>query len=302
MESKEEETVTTTATTTLEPDDESFSDFTFDRQRSKFGYINYVGDYIVEKIPNFKYIWPLLEDYTEEGKWHDKLDEDLEFIGTAHYTVLKSLCYILRNKDLIIPHDPDQKYKNVIFHYALIVDCIKQICFHIVRFKHKLDPSIDIPLKKKTKEEFIKLIDTWYKKYNTDFESFKNSGGLVFKTIHNVQSCIKSLNGKKNFTSFNKFKSSKIEPLRNTFIHNPSIDIFWIGKEMLVVKPEFIKSNKIIGTIKYLSRENLIEPKILMDDLFNEATEMLNQVWTAFYDEILWINSHENFENKRVLP
>lgn len=245
----------------------SLETFTFDRQKRLFSYVKMIGCYIDNNVPPFRNIWPLLGAYTEKGQWHPKLDMNLEFIGTAHYTVLKSLCYIIRNKELVIPNDPDQKYKNIIFHYAIINACIKEICTHILMFEKKLDQSLSRQIRQ-----------------SNYIESLKDSVGLP--------------NREDSFCSFNSFKVNTIDPLRNAFIHNPSIDIFWIGRKTYVVKPKYISSHKIIGKISRLGTNNLIKPSLLMDYLFEELTKILPLVWDAIYEEIKLINTHKQFHKK----
>lgn len=280
---------------------DSLDSFTFDHQKTVFAYIKTIGNYIDNNVPNFIEIWPFLGAYTKGGSWNPRLDVDLEFIGIAHYTVLKSLCYIIQNKDSVVPNDPDQKYKNVIFHYALIIDCIKQICFHIIKFQRKLDPSKEFPIKRLNKESFIKNMEKWFcRYYDKKFDTFKASGGLLMNEIHTSDKFISLLNKNGEFDAYNSFKKDKIGPLRNSFIHNPSIDIFWKGNEILVVRPEYIKDNKTIQNINRLPRESLIDPKVLMQELFLEATKMINEVWSAYCTEIKKINSDKNFKNSSL--
>ncbi len=198
--------VTWTATTSLK-ENGRLESFTFDRQKKLFNYIKIIGCYIDKNIPSFRDIWPFLGRYTEEGHWHPKLDINLEFIGTAHYTVLKSLCFIIRNKDMVAPNDPDQRYKNVIFHYAIINDCIKELCCHLLKFEKKLDSTLSRQIRQ-------------------------------LNYIVSLNNSIRLPNNEQQFITFNDFKKNRIDPLRNAFIHNPSIDIFWRGHTMFVVRPE----------------------------------------------------------------
>lgn len=268
--------------------------FTFEHQR-KFQYIKIVSDYVNTNIPTFKDIWPFLGAYTINGHWDPKIDENLEFIGIAHYTVLKSLCYIFQNKDGVKMNDPDQRYKNIIFHYALIIDCIKQISFHIIKFKNKLDSELKLPVNKLSKEEFLGRMGDWFDQfYNDQFESFNKVGGLVMNEIHSVKSHVAQLNINNKLKSFNQF-SSIIGPLRNVFIHNPSIDIFYHREKPFVVKPKYIKTSRSIQSIPELNIQDIIDPKILMEQLFLQSTKMLTDVWTVFKTEIEMINTHENF-------
>jgi len=274
------------------------STFTFEKQR-KFDYIKIICDHIDTNIPKFTDIWPLLGAYTINNSWDLRIDEDLEFIGITHYTILKSLSYIYQNKDSVGMNDPSQKFKNIIFHYALIIDCIKQISFHIIKFKVKLKPEIKLPIKRLSRSSFLKEMEDWYDQYYNDrFDNFLKNGGIIMKEFHSAKDYISILNRNKEFKSYYKF-NEVINPYRNVFVHNPSIDIFNRGGKPFVVKSGYIKSNKTIQSINRLKRHDLINPKELMDDLFLKATKMLSDVWNVFYCELEIINTDPNFLLKR---
>jgi len=254
------------------------SDFTFDNQRSKFRYIDAIGDFIIDRIPKLAEIWPLLGKYTLDGAWNPKLDEHLEFVGIAHYNLLKSLCYIIRNKDFVDINDPDQKYKNVIFHYAILTDCIIIMHYHILKFHKKLD-----------------LSDSYSVKMLENSVAKDDAGNFKYGPVNDFY-------GEKftKFDAFYKFRDY-IYPIRNAFIHNPSIDVFYRIysngiRERLVVKPEFIRDNKSIQSISKLDRDALIELKQFMNDTFNLAIDMLSDVWEIMYEHVVEINAHPKFD------
>jgi hypothetical protein len=272
--------------------------FTFDKQK-KFGYIEIIFKHIEDNIQSFAEVWPFLGAYTFNGAWDPNIDEDLEFIGITHYTILKSFSYVFQNKDSVSMNDPSQRFKNIIFHYALIIDCIKQISFHILKFKNKLNPESQPLIPRLRKESFLKRMDKWYDDYYNDrFESFLNSGGIIMNEIHSSKNFLSSISKGRNFRSYHKFNEI-ITPYRNVFIHNPSIDIFHRGRDPFVVSSKYIKNSRTIQSISKLERKDLINPKVLMDELFNKSTRMLSDVWTTFSCELETINTDPNFPNQR---
>jgi hypothetical protein len=272
--------------------------FTFDKQK-KFGYIEIIFKHIEDNIPSFAEVWPFLGAYTLNGAWDPNIDEDLEFIGIAHYTILKSFSYVFQNKDSVSMNDPSQRFKNIIFNYALIIDCIKQISFHILKFKSKINPESQPLVQRLTKESFLKQMDRWYDdSYNNRFESFLNSGGIIMTEIHSSKEFLSLISKSRNFKSYHKFNEI-ITPYRNVFIHNPSIDIFHKGRDPFVVNSKYIKNSRTIQSINKLGRKDLINPKVLMDELFNQSTTMLSDVWTTFSYELEKINTDPNFTNHR---
>jgi hypothetical protein len=298
-------TSTTLATaTTVEVLDQNIKcgkleSFTFDKQK-KFGFIEIIYKYVEEKIRPFSEIWPFLGAYTFNGAWDPDIDEDLEFIGIAHYTVLKSFSYVFQNKDSVSMNDPSQRFKNIIFHYALIIDCIKQISFHIIKFQNKLNPGTYNPIQKLSREDFLTMMGNWYDKfYENRFENFQNTGGIVMHEIHSSKSYLSLLSKGRNFKSYNRFNDI-ITPYRNVFIHNPSIDIFHKGRKPMVVRSNYIKNNRTIQNISKLEIENCINPQELMDQLFKQSTKMLSDVWIVFRNELEKINTDLNFPNQRL--
>lgn len=246
--------------------------------------------------------------YTDGNVWYPNLNCNLEIIGIGHYTILKSLCYIIQNKDDICMNDPYQRYKNIVFHYALINDCIKQILFHIYNFKTSLDSNLKLPSKKLSKDEFIEEMKKWYDEYyNRNYTGYLENGSFsiqeLIKNIPNNDKVIKSFNNSGALKKYNKFSKEIIGKLRNVFIHNPSIDVvnkFCVTSKswkFVVVRPYAIKSNRTIQNISNLEWTSLIEPKCFMVELFEEATNMLSDTWSIVFKEIEMINKHPNFHS-----
>lgn len=273
--------------------------FTFEKQK-KFGYIEILYKHVKENISSFVEVWPFLGAYTFNGAWDPNIDEDLEFIGIAHYTVLKSLSYVFQNKDSVSMNDPSQRFKNIIFHYALIIDCIRQISFHILKFKNKLNPSFQPIIQKLSKENFLKQMDKWYEdNYNERFDTFLNSGGIIMHEIHSSKKFLSLISKGGKFKSYHKFNEI-ITPYRNVFIHNPSIDIFHRAGEPYIVSYKYIRSCRTIQSISKLAKKDLIKPKELMDQLFIQSTKMLSDVWRVFLSEIEAINTDPKFPVSRT--
>lgn len=136
--------------------------------------IAYLDEMVVtidEQLPILKVAWENLAPYTLNNRWRPKLDIDLEIIGTGHYTLLKSLNYIRKNKDLVKMNDPEQRFKNIYFHYGLIIDCIKQISRSLLLFKTKLG-VMDFQETKFSFDDILRITENWYK--NNYENSYKN--------------------------------------------------------------------------------------------------------------------------------
>ncbi len=253
-------------------------EFTFETQR-EFHYIDMIGDFVNENLCNFRDIWPWLGAYTKDRAWHPNLNQHLEFIGIAHYTVLKSFCYISSNKESVKINDPDQKYKNILYHYGIINECISKIHYHILSFQtligefpdghsvHMLEKTYKLP-RGKTEEEMIDKVRQYYT-----------------TRYHLIESFI-------NFRTFT-------QPIRNMFTHYPTIDVFYINNKELVVRPEYMQRNSLtIQSINKIRPTHLIDPIILMKDMYTRATNMINNIWEIFLEEIQLINNSPNFSEK----
>lgn len=277
--------------------DGKLDSFTFPLARVKHKYINGIGDYIESKIPSFFDIWPYLGAYTIGGHYDTNLDESLLTIGVGHYTILKSLSYIIKNKGSVCMNDVDQKYKNIILHFAIIIDCIKQISFHILKFKNKLNPDPNYPIKQLTEIELEEKLKKFsYKNYLESFKKYKKYGVSITIPLQPENEFIALLYPPRDrINSYYSFKG-RIDPIRNLYIHNPAIDIYHKkGKGFLVAKNNRSRTIQTILNIPDKESEN---PVVFIEELFMEATKMLADVWAIFYEEIKKINNNSEFKSK----
>ena len=257
-------------------------------------YLNQIYDFVENEIPNLFRIWPLLGDYTINNRWDPKIDADLEAIGTGHYTILKSLNYIYHNKDKVGLNDPKLIYKNIYFHYGLIIDCINQIAFHILRFQIKLGTRKPFIKKMGIIKLVLKTIKWYFNNYLKGFNRIEKQGGFILYKIQPSRDYINILVENKSYKKF----ASLVRPVRNVFIHNPSIDIFKYTPEqdIRVVKLKKLTKNKFLNTIDKLNPNDLEHPTNQMNDIFDKAINMINFLWLDIYKNIENINSNDKFE------
>jgi len=60
-------------------------------------YLDEFIETIEKQLPILKEAWENLDPYTENNRWKNNLDRNLELIGTGHYTLIKSLNYIRKS-------------------------------------------------------------------------------------------------------------------------------------------------------------------------------------------------------------
>jgi len=263
-------------------------------------YIDEMKDTLEEKIPILLESWRNLAQYTSNGRWRKKLDRDLEVIGTGHYTILKSLNFIRRNKEYVKINDPDQKYKNIYYHFGLIIDCIRQISRSILIFEDKLG-IIKFQEKAKTKEEIELQTKGWFDQYyNKLFERLTTYGITISQNIQPENEYISILEPtKNNIKKYNQFRNS-IQQYRNILIHNPSIDIFKRSdlNGVYVVKKEQLKKYRFLNEIDKININDLINPIEQVNQDYEKCLSAVMEVWTVFLVHIKDINSHPDFIEK----
>ena len=66
------------------------------------------------------------------GNWREDTLPNLEEIGMCQYGVLKSINFINKSKLFVIAGDPNQRYKNIYFHFGLIFDIVENMARNIV--------------------------------------------------------------------------------------------------------------------------------------------------------------------------
>ena len=141
----------------------------------------------------------------------------------------------------------------------------------------------------------LKAIAWYYKDYLKGFNRIDSQGGFILYKIQPKQEYINILSKNK---LYNKF-APLIRPIRNVFIHNPSIDIFNYPpvKDIRVVKLKKLPSNKYLNSIDKLNPNDLEYPTAQMNDTFDRAVEMINSLWEDLYKIVEGINTHDKFES-----
>jgi hypothetical protein len=262
-------------------------------------YVDEFLDTVENQLPILKDSWENLDPYTINGRWKRNLDRNLELIGTGHYTLLKSLNYVRKNKDLVHMNDPEQRFRNIYFHFGLIVDCIRQISRSIVLFKNKLG-LLEFSEEKLSADTVTNQILRWYKdNYDSDFDKLENFGITISIPIQPKKEYLSIISTKQETRKYNLFKNN-ILPYRNIHIHNPTVDIFRrpdvVGDH--VVKKEKLKNFRFLNEIDHIERNDLIDPKKMTNEDYVDCLGVIQEIWTIFLRNIKEINTHPNFDQK----
>ena len=276
--------------------------------------IDFVRDvsYLIDQsIPNFKSGWFELGKYMNDDKsrWLKNLNPLFECIGTGHYTILKSLNFIRlsKNKGKVYHNDSEQRFKNIFFHYGVITDCAYQIARCLVIIKSNLG-LIEYSVEKLSLDEIYSKVKSWYGK---DGKNYKDRYADMFKYGLSINVDIQPgrdrffeiLDKNKKFTNdYIKFRES-IQSYRNSYIHNPMIDVFrYNGAEYVIDNKADKKKSIKINDYRYLSqldnldKKYLIKPHELIERNFNLLVKGLDSLWTLYSAEIKVINCNENLD------
>ncbi len=277
----------------------------------KISYIKDVSNIIDSDIPHFSHAWLEIGKYMNKDKsrWLRKLNPLFEGLGTGHYTILKSLNYIRLSKCISNSYmnDSNQRFKNIFFHFGVILDCSHQIARDIVLIKSKLNlieyEESYYPLEK------IKLkLESWY---NSNENGYKRKleelvlYGIPIDYIIQPERDIyfKTLDKEKKYTKeYFKFRNA-VQSYRNAYIHNPMIDVFIHRGVECVIDTNANKSGMIkLNQYRYLSQlddldeKHFIHPQALIERNYRLLLNGLNSLWNLFSNELHVINSSDNLE------
>ncbi len=273
----------------------------------KIGYVHDLVNLIDKSIPNFNYGWLEIGRYMVEDKsrWLSNLNPLLECIGTGHYTILKSLNYIRIAKCISESYlnDPEQRFKNIFFHFGVITDCTNQIARSIVLIESKLKIRSFVE-KRFTEEEIMSTVEKRIgKDYNSRYDKLVKYGTPISVEIQPERDVyLKTLDSTNQYIGDYRIFRQAIQTYRNTYIHNPTIDVFvYNGKECVFntkARKTQISLNdfRFLGQLDGLDEDDFIHPQDLINNNFRQLLIALNSMWDLFGREINKINSDKSLD------
>jgi hypothetical protein len=111
-----------------------------------------------------------VNDFRDQNSdWRYDMLPHFEQIGMSHYNILKSLITINCSKYLMTPGDDFQLFKNVYFHFGLILDLVENIARNIFLTENQIGLREEINelkiAREQIEEEFSKFLSKHYDKY-----------------------------------------------------------------------------------------------------------------------------------------
>jgi len=275
-----------------------------------------IAPLIEEYFPNYEIFYNdfILKFIGKDGNWKIDMHPIFEEIGMADYGVIKSLNYIQRSKKTVRVGDPNQTFKNIYFHFGLVLESLEHMARHILRLKRLLR-KFDLDSKLAMSDKKIcNKIKNWIKKeYKIQLEKFIDTGRPFQLPIRNPYLLKLMIQDTELIRNYNKFSQS-IREYRNIFIHNPSVDIFMV-KEERTIKHFSPKKNKAKKyplwndmRTKYLfKKDDFINPKSLIEEDLLELLKLLNDIWKEYHKHMKEIFQQndiasllENFNREKV--
>ena len=265
------------------------------------------GRHNIEKevAPLIEIAFPEYEDFfdkhliplTEDGHWRNDTLDYLEFIGMASFSVLKSINFINRNIDHIKRGDPDQRFKNIYFHFGLAADSVESLSRNIALTSDFLGiKSID----KNPKEanDLIKSFEKWVqKKYSKSLEDLVKRGRQVVYHLHSIDFLKETISADLN-ADFKTFVKS-LKDYRNFYTHNPGVDIIQISQNQIyVVKRQKISEADSWSNLRLMLRESLddfVNPKEQVTNDLEMFLNYLRKIWVEFDKKMNEIEQHKDF-------
>ena len=243
-----------------------------------------MGELFHDHFPRFEFIRDKylikLTDYPQDPNWRNDTHPDLEHIGMAFYSFLKSLKYIIKNKDKVSVGDPDQTFKNIYFHFGLALESFEEVFRSICTLLQELE-LLNIPEKFKIeKTELIEKFEKWIDSdYERRFESMLKDGRTIVYYPQHGRDFLSILTNKETRTNYIKYRSS-IKNYRNFYIHNPGVDIFIhiYSKKIYVVKKEKVSVAKRWSDLNRLFESH---PEFFchpIDSVQSDLLEMLKHI------------------------
>jgi hypothetical protein len=263
-------------------------------------FVDYICDHFSSYEPfRERFLYPLT-GMPDDPNWRNDTYPELEGIGMATYGILKSLKFILLNKQNVDVGDPQQTFKNIYFHFGLIIDTVEALCRSIAKC---LDYLGMVDIEKRLKIPMCRLVSSFTfwagRKYPGKFKEMIEFGKPIFYYPQHDQSYLALLTNKSERKSYLRY-TEQIKQYRNFYIHNPGVDIFINieTKKRFVAKKDIIQKAKSwvdLRTLFETDRSYFMDPKEMIQDDLNSISHHLDLLWGPLTQTLEEIFTHEDF-------
>lgn len=224
--------------------------------------------------------------------FREEIDPLLEETSMAHYTIFKSLCFILEEKKCF----GNESLRNVYFHFGLIIEMVNLLTWKVYSIKCRvgLENQEFIPALKE--DEAIKEFKLFIKdNYQKQYQDFVGKGRPVVYYLHSRRDVLSKLIKDPNFLRKVKDFFWGINDYRNSFIHTPLPGNLVIHNPLtkkatrFVIKKDKIRQYKLWTDITHsfpVNMDDFIVEEQLVEKDFYKIQEILNEMWSYLIAEI----------------
>ena len=267
-----------------------------------------MAPFIERFFPNYERFYSsfIIQLIGHDGNWKIDMHPILEEIGMCDYAVLKSLNYIRRSKLFVIVGDPNQTFKNIYFHFGLILDAVEHMGRHILRLEQELN-LIDLNSKLRQSEcEIRQQLERWIiNEYQGQFQEFIKTGKPITPSVKKPAIMKLLIHDNNLMRKYNAF-SREIREYRNVFVHNPSVDIVLVKRraEISVALVSPVK-NKVreyplwndIRTKFESHPKDFVDSRSLIENDFHNLLRILNEIWEVYHKRMQGIFQESNIDS-----
>lgn len=261
-------------------------------------------DFICDHFPSYepfrmRFLYPLT-GMPSDPNWRKDTYPELEGIGMSAYSILKSLKFILLNEENVSVGDPQQTFKNIYFHFGLIIDTIEFLCRSISKCLNYLK-IIDVEDRLRiSPDELAANFATWVEtKYPDRFQEMIEYGKPIMYYPQRDNNHLALLTTKAERKEYLKF-TEQIKQYRNFYIHNPGVDIFVNieSQKRFVANKCIIQKARSWADIMILfeeERSSFIDPKEMIKNDLISLSNHIDSLWGPIVLKLEEVYNHDGF-------
>lgn len=255
-----------------------------------------------DKFPNYEVFWSkfivpmscrevLPQGHPRWVQFRKGVDPDLQRIAMSHYTIFRSLLFVLevifRHKEAdvqaVLPFTHSERIDNVYIYLGIIVDMTENLFWNLHRLRFRFGLEKNGPNKKLTRDEILERVRKYLdnpKAYDSDFEEFLKKKKPVAIKLHEIGDSLSLLKDEDLKRKFQNLASG-IRAYRNAVIHNPQMGTVYdqLG-EAWAPKKDVVKKYHLWGDLLYDANPSDFQraDEAMIHD-FEKMCDLLNQCW-----------------------
>jgi len=255
--------------------------------------------YLKDSFPNYEVFWslfvvPLTRRIIDrkDAQLRKGIDPLLEEILMTHYTIFKSLCFILEEKKCF----GNESLRNVYFHLRLIIEMVSLLTWKVYSIKCRVGLENQEFIAALKEDEAITEFKLFIKdNYQKQYQDFIGEGRPAVYYLHSKRDILSKLIKDPNFLRKAKDFFGGIKDYRNSFIHTPLPGYLVIHNPLtkkatrFVIKKDKIRQYKLWTDITHsfpVNVDDFIVEEQLVEKDFYKIQGILNEMWSYLIVEI----------------